>query len=228
MKLKLNLTVFFLFWGLIVFSQTSGLARGAYSDIINPDIINSRVYDSYKGSPYSSDDFSAAIVVLKNGEKVNFDKVKIDFYANLIIFIQDGAELALDNEIVSEVHFPNQPFSDYRKITFNGEDKFLQLMVDGSKPLLKLTDMALVLENRQSASGYSGNTDINQKVFKSKIRYFIINENTTLMEVPLSEKEFLNTFSNISNDLDAFLKSEKIKLKKEDDLIKVFNKINLN
>jgi hypothetical protein len=227
MKIYLLLGVLFGIIGLVN-AQTAGSARGAYADIINPDIINSRMYDSYKGSPYSSDEFMPGVVLLKSGDKVNFDEIRIDYFSNLVIFKQDGTDLALDNTIVNAVWINEKQESKYIKVKLFDVERYPLILVEGDVNLLKLTEMNLILENRQSASSYAGNTDVNQKIFKSKVRYFWTSNFKEFNEVTMDNDELINSFLTKSKDLESFMKSEKIRLRKEEDLIKVFNKINLN
>ncbi|AUC74253.1 hypothetical protein [Olleya sp. Bg11-27] len=63
------------------------------------------------------------------------------------------------------------------------------------------------------------------KYKKSKDEYYIKTNNLTATKIPKKNKDFANLFPNKKDAISKFIKDEKIKLKKEEDLIKVFKYI---
>ncbi len=55
---------------------------------------------------------------------------------------------------------------------------------------------------------------------------FYLEENETIMELPLNKKDILFAFADKENELKEYIKKEKIKLKKEEDLLRLVAKYN--
>ncbi|WP_344820985.1 hypothetical protein [Aquimarina gracilis] len=55
---------------------------------------------------------------------------------------------------------------------------------------------------------------------------FYLEENEIILELPLSKKDLLLTFSDKEKELKEYMKKEKLKLKKEEDLLRLVARYN--
>ena len=78
------------------------------------------------------------------------------------------------------------------------------------------------VEPKQKASAFEV---IEPGKIRSSIAYFL-EEKGVLMSIPMDKKEILVAFDDKKDELKSYMKSEKIKLKKEEDLIRLVSRYN--
>ncbi len=219
-------TLVLIFLGHVVFGQIGATLANPYADITNSDVLNFRVYDEYKGSPYLFDEFLAGKITLNDGTDKAFDSLKMDCYKNQILYKSKGRIFALDNGKLDELFF-YQGSRQFKQIALDGENKWYQILFVGRVSLYKHYKVDLIVEDRQSASSYGGNTDVNKKIFSRKEDYFFsILPDMSVTEIPSGKKEFINQFSVHHVDIESFIKSNKLKLNNDEDLTKIFKELN--
>lgn len=198
-----------------------------YFDVTNSDLFDRKEYAQYKGSPFLSENPESGYVIFKNGDKTNFEKLNLDFYKNLIITETKGKEVTLLNKFVDKVYIKSKGLGLRSfKITDDNEKVFFyELLVDDNVKLLKFLDVQLVIEDRQNATSYSGNTNVNQKRFVVKESLYWTLDYKEFSLVPESKSELLETFKSVDT-LESFLKENKLKPKKAEDLIEIFQYLN--
>lgn len=210
-----------------VHSQSFGSASNVDVDITNADLLNHKEYSGFKGSPYLNDEYYPALVIKSDGTQFKLDEVRIDLFKNYILFKTGKEERLLDNGLINEVHLEDGNNTFLKVIQKNTENILVLLLVAGKYTLMKEYEVDLIVKDRSNATSYSGNTDVNQQEFKSVETFIWTNDFKTFYPVEKSKKEFLSGFKGVDG-LSDFLNSEKLKPKKEEDLIQIFNYLNFN
>lgn len=98
---------------------------------------------------------------------------------------------------------------------------FFELLVDGSIPLLKKTD-AIYKRSNYNTALMVGNK--NDKIVKKETLYYI--SDNQFVKVPTSKKKLLNVFSKKREEMDTFIKTNILALRKERDVVTAFTHFN--
>ena len=172
-----------------------------------------------KGSIYLNDDFMPA--------KINDDNriisVRYDAY-------RDQMEIKKDNDIY---YLPKQTnyflkfLTDnkiYRVYKNNEKDGFFLMIHNDKKIQLLLKEKIELLEEIKPKNGYEKYKPAELKKVKNNF-YFGFNDNST-KNIPKNKKELLELFPSQNNELEKYIKANKIKLSKQDDLIKLTSYLN--
>lgn len=177
-----------------------------------------------EGSPYFYNFWVKGKVTLKNGKSYSNDSLKFDLVDDKLIFKNDDGTLMYFAEPVGAfdlldkdskvLHFKNGlPASN----GLNAESYF-QIIYDGKIPLFKRTGK-FITESKQ----YNSASTI--KSFNTIFNYYTL-QNEALIKVSLNKKTIVALFGIKEEQLNDYLKQEKIDLKKDDDLNKLFTYFN--
>lgn len=215
--MKLNKTIS----GLIL---TAGLTigTGAVCSAQTTQDVNGKVYRTtasaeVSGDPYFYSEFVKGSIKFKSGKPVEAIQLKYDLLADVILY-QDSKGVLL--EVADPVHeftlASNAP--GHRPVLFrNGfkpvntftEQSFYEVLWDGKIKLLKKS-LKYITEDQ----GYTG---IKQKVINDKVIYFLVKGAETI-PVNLNEKSISTVLGIPKADVSAFVKENKLDLKKDSDL----------
>ncbi|WP_130284720.1 hypothetical protein [Aquimarina brevivitae] len=181
------------------------------------------VFDSYVGSIYSNDDYQGATVV---AEKTGTFKVPVRYNIfNDAIECEDGSQLyELAKTPTTHVRIGDDYFY-YCK--FKSERGFNK---EGYYVLVELTDFYRVYKKYEldvtEAKAMDANTGAAQIAKIETRETYFLEENGTIVELPTNKKDLLAVFSDKEEALKEYMKEERIKPKKEEDLLKFVAKYN--
>ncbi len=151
----------------------------SYEDAINE-------YSSIKGNPYIYEDYKLAI--LEDNESLLMDSVllKYDIYNNeLCVLNANSKMLTLDKSEYKSFTFIEDSIS-YAKVNPNYGNQFKQVIFHSEDfVLFKEVKISLIDKTKHVAG-----TEINDRRFKRKSKYFIYSEGNGLQEVKLKKKKF--------------------------------------
>ena len=206
--------------------MTSGLVNA--QDNILRDPVTNRVFNPVKysevnGSPFLFDKWIKGAATISKGT-YNELELKLDSYSNTLLFKKEDDSYEFQDDVASFVLKPIASDSAsymYFKKGYSGPGlnpkQYVQVLVDGKVNLCKSVAKSL-------AEVSQINKGIVQSFTKTD-RYYIIKNNTARL-IKLNKNEVLNVLSEKQEQIDAFIRAEKLSLKRESDLIKVIHYYN--
>ncbi|MDA9555003.1 hypothetical protein N9R54_02095 [Pelobium sp.] len=210
---KISITILiFLFFNLGVFAQ--------YMQDIQGRPLLEISYTDVTGTPFLFDAWIKGTVELENGLKYKDVPLKFSAYKdelffkdsksdNMLAFVVPVKTFVLDIANDSKVYRNGFPDID----SFNGKS-YYEVISDGTTKLLyKSYKTLLEIKPYNSATV--------EKRFSDNANYYVFKDGVMRKFKP-SKKDVLALFSNKSTEIDTYLKSEKIDLKKNEDLKKLF------
>ena len=183
-------------------------------------------YVNVQGSPYFTDSWNNGLIVDNAGKVTENLLVRYDMYRDEIQFLKDGKTLAVEPALASGFTFWIVNYKDgkaekyvYRNGFFlNGYSKlsYFQVVYDGKIKFLRKTKVNYLEE---LVSNYGTNEQV--KKFVRVTNEFLVVGNK-LVEVAKNRKNILPELN--SDELRIFVKSEKLNIKNEEDLMKILYK----
>lgn len=210
--------------------MTIGVAY-SYSQITNIQgldnvVIRTKKYEDIKGTAYLYPSWAAGTLTEKSGKVFTNLLIKYDSYKDRVELNQDGQIME-----ISALEYPKFTLTyaesgtnDVMKHSFStGYDipgfsrtNYFDLIYEGRITLLRKYKTSFVEENVTSY----GTSDA-QKSFQLNKLYFVIDQNKISKELKLNKKSILEAFPEQSEQIETFLKDQKMKAKSESDLIKI-------
>jgi len=172
------------------------------------------------GSPYLYKEFSPAkISLLKEICLVNFDA-----YKNKMEIEKNGKIYYLPkNNFDYDIQFLNSK-KTYQLFNYEKNKEtipnFFQILTKNKDVYLLKKECIRKLEAKKTSNGYDKLRPITFK--RTKDSYYACFENNIALEVPSKKKHFANLFNNHYKEIIAYMKSNKLSHKKEEDLIQIF------
>ncbi len=177
------------------------------------------------GSPFFETDFYPADVVLVNGQHYEGVEVKINLLSNEVIFkTDDGKELAIISGIKSvqlNKHGTRFLFEfGYPVFEKQNAKTIYQVLTKGETTVLKYYFVQVT-----EAKPYSSATML--RTIEKFPKLFVYNKNIGLQRAPKSEEDILAVFKNEAAQVNKIIAGNKLKIKKEEDLIKCIDLLNV-
>jgi hypothetical protein len=197
-------------------SQGNPFMTDAYGRPIHP-----QQKFNWEGNIYFPENYTYANITATNG-KVYYDvKVKINLQDNSLLYTDSTDTEFASTMLISKVKFTDMP--DQSKAVFlfinMGDAKgYYQLLDSGKISLLKQRVISY-----QDKAEY-GNTNMT-RIFKQNENYFAYS-NSFLKPIARSTGEVLILFADKKQLLETYTEKEKLKLRKEQDLVKLFHYYN--
>lgn len=184
------------------------------------DPARARQPEETTGTCYWKEDWSPALLILKDGRRAKIKSVKLNFYTSEVYFqMMDGKEAVAKNTILKSLTFLDT--KDTSKIVahfevlsldFKTKDSYYQVLNSGKAQLLKHTKIVL---HKSDYDPLRGKTDMS---YDSEIEYVIKHEDTFSRLKALNKSSILPVLRS-SSDIDRWLADNKNKLKNESDVI---------
>lgn len=176
------------------------------------------------GSPFFDTEFNYADIQLENGQQYQNILVKINLLSNEVIFkSDDGKELAILPTIKSVVLKKNggNIFFEYGYPAFEKQNKktIYQVLTKGETSVLKYFFVQVT-----EAKPYSSATML--RTIEKFPKLFVYNKNIGLQRAPKSEEDIAVVFKNDAAHVNKIIADKKLKIKKEEDLIKCISLLN--
>ena len=183
----------------------------------------SKSYTDINGSPYLFEDWKRGSVTVAKGTTYEGVNLMYDQVADELIFKNAKGESMVFAEPVREFSFKveNNDAVIKEQVFRNGfalvdgakPYTFYEVLVDDKIKLLKRTSKDVVEE-----ASYSSATKV--KSFQTSTSYYIA-QNDKLVKVKNDKKSVLSALSNKKAELEAYIKANRLDLKKETDLAKL-------
>lgn len=226
MKLKLELLVVAaLFIGNAALGQIDN-ATGT----MNATVRITGQYKDTEGTPYLIDDYKNGVLIDKDGNsKTVF--LKYDTYKEEVEIFNDGNPLLIDKRLYPRfvIEYIDTKTSQKVRYEFTNEiaipglkqDKYVEVITDGEK--FKLIKAYSTQLNQSQDQGYGG--VVSNNYFENDEDYYIYTVGLDAVPVKLKNKDVMKAISD-DGKLKAFLKAQKIKIRKEKDMVKVMEYLN--
>lgn len=174
--------------------------------------------EKIKHKMYLTNDFEASTV--DNIDQIFY--LKFNMYNNEMEFIKADKVYNLKKINGRKVFFKNLN-KTYQIFNENGSLVYFKNFNNNGKAKLLSKQVVKYVKGKTAASSYQKDKPADFK--KQDDKYFIAIENS-IIKLPSKKKSFFEVFENKSSMIKAFVKSNKINIKKEKDLNKVINYYN--
>lgn len=170
-----------------------------------------------EGTPYMNDIYLDAVI--KGYDKPL--KLKYNAHADEMEFEIDGTHYHLKKELYPEIQLLNKK---YRYTTYTeGKETlkgFLIFLKESSKFKLYKKEKIILVPAKKSTSSYDTSSPAKYKV-QDPVYFMGINDE--IVEIPRNDKKFAQLFGDQEKQVLDYIKSNKISLKNEQHLVKLFD-----
>ncbi|MFK7782235.1 hypothetical protein [Psychroserpens sp.] len=181
-----------------------------------------------KGTPYILNEFMPGKVLFE--EQTQIFNVRYNAFNDVVEVKKDNGDLdALNKELTGITITLIKDKKSYRAYNYidskTGENKSGYFVIASNSPKPLLVKEKIVFKDKQKAkSGYDKARPAEYK--RKDDLYFTLNEKGIAIELPSNKKELAKTFPKHTKDVLSFIKANKIKTSKQNDLIRLLNYIN--
>lgn len=225
---KILLTMSILTIGLIAGAQTSFLGNKLETDKFMIDANGrlmkpNRSFDE-EGSPYNTKEFMEGTVTLGNGNTYKGLSVRINFLSNEVEFIDNTGNEMVIALPVKEVQVKTPDGIKVYRAGFSPvEDReitaFYEVLDSGSALLLKYAEVKF--SERQP---YPNARFV--RTYRDRTLYYMSTDGKSVKRMPKDAVEIPALLGGQQKEMMGFIQKESIKLKREDDMIKLFRHYN--
>lgn len=230
--MKKNIIIISLFFGLTnyycqntysLLNPNGGLRQdnATFNNINSLNTNKSLSYNEIKGSPYYDENFAAANFI---GNNMNESApARYDSYSDNIEFKKNNQVFALPkNNDITRIEFTNTKNILVKLDTSDDLSGYFFELIKGNNSLYKKVKTTFI-DATVATSSYGNARSAN---FKQNEPIYYIKTSNGFIKNPKNLKDILKSFNNKEKEINTIFKSEKIKLNKEEDLIKLVNKLN--
>lgn len=174
-------------------------------------------YNDVEGTPYLYESWVPATIYGYNDEKLENLSVNYNTHTGSFEYKQDNYTLIKLNSMeYNRVEVFNRSSRDvYKNFPKLGDDQYLKLIVENKGYSVFRKEYSKIKEEEL---GFY-NSGSSRSKFVRKIQYFILKDNE-LIEFKPKAKEISKILNN--REVKKIIKSNKLKIKKEEDLVKLF------
>jgi hypothetical protein len=195
---------------------------GSQSGTGNVQTFDNR-YEGTKGTPYVSETWYPGEIFLKSKNRFVVKEMNYNCYDNELAFLDPATKaIRLINKFTVDFFYflngsdtllfaPIEPEND-------GEFLFAQVLYKGGSMVYKRYQKEFVRANYEG--GYSADRKYDEFADKSSL-YFSKHNDQLFYKVKKSKKQILEAFPDAENEISAYLKAEKLDLKREEDVVKL-------
>lgn len=197
---------------------------------LNKPLSESSQYKATNGTPYFIKEFRSGTIIDRSGrERKVF--LKYDTYKEEIELFNDGQTLMIDKNVYPKftIEFIEESLGKRIRYTFSNEiqipgykkSKYSLVLSKGKN--VKLVKVYNTILNESQDQGYGGT--VTPHWFQTQEIYYLLKASGEAIEIKKSNnKSVLKALGGAeSAEVKAFLKQNKIKIRKEEDLIQVAN-----
>ncbi len=177
-----------------------------------------------EGSPYFSADYVKSNIQLMNGKTYYDIPIKFNQLTGEIVFkTSDGQEMLMSSPFQRiELLYEGKPYvfrSGFPAIDKQNDLSVYQLLDSGTAVLLKYT--AIQYQDKQT---YNSPNIV--RTYTKKETHYAWTPSQGLVRVPKNENEWSGFFGSYQSEMKSFIRKENIKLRKEDDVVRLFQYYN--
>lgn len=180
-------------------------------------------YEGTKGTPYVFEEWVAGEVLMKDEKRILIEKMNYNCYDNEVAYLDPSSgAVMLINKYTIDRFLLHQGGDTLRFVPVQLDDDrvplFAQVLYEGKNALYKVYGKEFVRANYEG--GYSADRKYDE--FADKSSLLISTEAVpALTKIRKSRKQVLEAFPGAEKELAAFIKSEKLDLRREEDLVRL-------
>lgn len=200
---------------LVSITIVSSNAQSTLSDANGRALVSAK-NPEIEGSPYLYDDWKNGSVKLTNGTVYDNSELKVDLLENHLLFKGSNNEPLMFSESVKEFILFLDNDKTHGKLYRYGYDNtmdFYEVLVDGKCQLLKLHKKSI-----GAKASYASSTTV--KMILDAINYYIY-KSGSLITVKKDKKSVLSALGDKQAELESYIKTNNIKFKDENDIVKL-------
>lgn len=173
------------------------------------------------GSSHLNENWVRGVVKMIGKDELGVDSLNFDVYSNNLLFQNKGITYYVsDNNNIEYFMIGNSKFLNIRISEF--KNSFFELLSDGSKIKLLKSYKCVIVKGKPSDGIIPA---VNDK-YKLTKEYFIFNKDSVIKEYSNSKNNLIKLLNDKKNEIEGFIKLNKINIKNEKGLIEVFNYYN--
>ncbi|MEN8250388.1 MAG: hypothetical protein ABFS32_15750 [Bacteroidota bacterium] len=198
-----------------------------YASSKGNDLMAFEAYAGIKGTPFLVDTWSIGSIVLKNGDVFDNLRLKYDMNEdNVLVWDKTDKKIFPSRNITKSFNFTDSTGVSHFFINISEKEYkfeigidfgFFELLYNGKTKLL--AKRKKYLHHVEPKGGYSDNKSYDE--FRSESpKYYWVDNKGKLFELKKGKKNILNLLKD-DGSLEAYIKKEKIKLNKEQDIVQL-------
>ncbi|WP_199141200.1 hypothetical protein [Pedobacter sp. ASV12] len=188
------------------------------------EVLRAMAYTEVTGSPYYMDAWTKGIIRFKDGRIVNGADLKYDQVQDQLLFLNSKGEALELTEPVLEFKLGFKGIDNANDKLFrlgfkptgkNTEKSFYEILSDGNVKFIKKT-FKTILENKEFNSATTTKKIVDRDV------YYVVKSDNLPVQVSKNEKSILAAIGDKNAELTAYIKTNKLNLKEDSDILKLF------
>ena len=225
--MKLLILLLTLFVGISCYAQRLEDQRVLINNIVESNLKTNLSSDlSIKGDYFLQKDWQPGELYTKNRKKIS-DGFLFRYFVyteEMHAIVNKKDTIILKSNLIDSICINKQKFIylTYIKNT-SFKNSFFEELTNGKFRLLKKYRCMFIEGNEKTSSGYEEGKPDSYIIMKD---YYYQEKNHPAISLPSKKSELIQIFTNQDNNIAKFIKSNKLKLRKEKDLIKLFNYYN--
>jgi hypothetical protein len=218
-------------WLLIFVSSMSfGQMVGSDSQLNMTSMTNGEMFRTFdhrfkgiEGFPTIFETHLPGVIYIKNGQTLFYQKVNYDIIANEVVVTKDGKEMAVKNYLVTKFSLIlDEDSINYKKVVLPTGTRFVEELVRGDVKLYKA--IVKKVEGPTNSGAYSLGSR-NSRVIE-EIDYYWQHGDKPI-NVIMNKTKLLNELQEATGqDYKQFMKENKLTIKQDNHLKKLFNHVN--
>jgi hypothetical protein len=184
-------------------------------------------YMMYDQQPFYEGDWVNGSVTLLSGDEYTDMNLKFDMYKNQLLYFNSTNKsiVIIDNEIIKSFTLTNnlgktEVFKKFKtRVIGEMVEKYYSVLIEDS--------INLVLKHESYIESYPyanpASKKIGKFISKSKFCYIYNNE---IYNLPKFKFRLYRSFPKIKNELKLYIRQNHLKIKRQEDLVKIFTEIN--
>lgn len=180
-------------------------------------------YEGTRGTPYVLEEWVPGEVLMKNDQRIIIKELNYNCYDNEVAYLDpsSGAVMLINKYTIERFHLtPGGDTLLFVPVKLDDENVpiFAQLLYEGKSTLYKVFGKEFVKANYEG--GYSADRKYDEFADKSSL-HISTEDVPALTKVRKSKKQVLAALPGADKELSAFIKSENLDLKYEEDLVRL-------
>lgn len=218
-KIILFITITFSFYSLLYSQKILDLS--VYRDFKGWIDLNPTSLRVIEGSPFFNDNWLKSNLKLANNEYL-IDSLKYDIYSENLLFKYKGIEYYIsDKKDLVSFTIDNSKFIQFASSNDNTKS-FFEILNDDNKLLLVKKHKCNIIEGKKS----DGILPEVKDKYRLTYDYYTILNNTTAQFFKNKKSNLLKLMSDHKDEIEKYINENNLKMKNEEDLIKVFKYYN--
>ncbi len=180
-----------------------------------------------KGVYFYNEEWQYADIIMFSGDKLENFPVRYNLGKNILEIKSDDIVKVISIGQIKEIHFHDKHKNETLKNTVlykNNEGVgFFTVLSEGDKVLLKKTYLEVIEPN------YVNALDVGEQERKivQRAKYYTANKDNEVTQIKKNKRYVLKLLNDKAEDIKKYISQNKLSVKNENDLIKIFNYYNI-